>query len=294
MRELQRGGTSLAPLVPVLVLVAASVLWGLSWMPLRALERLGVIGLSMTALAAGAAGLALLPVAVRQRNSWRARWPFLGLIFLLGGYANLAFTLALVYGEIVRSMVLFYLLPAWGVLGGHWFLGEQVGLKRSFAVACALCGAVLVLGGPSALDGSLSWTDLLAISSGLTFAGSNLVFRAQQALPFASKAACMLLGSAVLALIGLGLGLQTQSSIPLQAVGWTCAYGVGWLLLATLGSQFGVTHLETGRSSIIIIIELLTAVASALLVNREVMSPMEIAGGILILTAAITEARQAN
>jgi len=41
------------------------------------------------------------------------------------------------------------------------------------------------------------------------------------------------------------------------------------VLLATLGTQFGVTHMEAGRASVIIILELVTAVASAPRVGGE-------------------------
>jgi drug/metabolite transporter (DMT)-like permease len=277
---------------PVTLLVLSSVLWGCAWIPLRALEALGLSGLSMTAIAAGAAGLCLLPVVLRQRAALQGKGALgLLLIFLLGGYANLAFSTALVYGEVVRVMVLFYLLPVWGVTGGYFFLGERVGKFRLVAVACALSGAVLVLGGFGALRGSVSLMDLLAVSSGLAFAGSNLVFRARQELPLMSKAAAMLLGSSVLAALGLAVGLQSTAGIQPIGIAWAVAYGIGWLLFATLGGQYGVTHLEAGRSSIIIIIELLAAVASAMLLGGERMAPLEMAGGVLILLAAVIEAR---
>lgn len=282
------------PLLPVTLLVLSSFLWGCAWIPLRGLEGLGLSGLSMTAIAAGSAALCLLPLAARQRAAWRGRGAVgLLLIFLLGGYANLAFSTALVYGEVVRVMVLFYLLPVWGVAGGYFFLGERVGKLRLLAVGCALSGAVLVLGGFSAFRGSVSLLDLLAVSSGLAFAGSNLVFRARQELPLVSKAGAMLLGSSTLAALGLALGLQSTAGIQPAGIGWAVAYGIGWLLFATLGGQYGVTHLEAGRSSIIIIIELLAAVASAMLLGGERMSPLELTGGALILLAALIEARAA-
>jgi drug/metabolite transporter (DMT)-like permease len=278
--------------LPVILLVLSSLLWGCAWIPLRALEGLGLSGLSMTAVAAGSAALCLSPFAVRERATWRGKGALgLLLIFLLGGYANLAFSTALVYGEVVRVMVLFYLLPVWGVTGGYFFLGERVGKLRLVAVGCALSGAVLVLGGFGALRGSVSLIDLLAVSSGLSFAGSNLVFRARQELPLVSKAAAMLLGSSALAAMGLVVGVQSAAGIQPIGVAWAMAYGIGWLLFATLGGQYGVTHLEAGRSSIIIIIELLAAVASAMLLGAPRMAPMEMAGGVLILLAALIEAR---
>jgi drug/metabolite transporter (DMT)-like permease len=70
-------------------------------------------------------------------------------------------------------------------------------------------------------------------------------------------------------------------------------YGLAWLLLATLGTQFGVTHMEAGCASVIIILELVTAVASALWIGGERMSVTEMVGGALILAAAVFEARRA-
>lgn len=82
----------------------------------------------------------------------------------------------------------------------------------------------------------------------------------------------------------------------MSAGGWLAAigYGLAWLLVATLGTQFGVTHMEAGRASVIIILELVTAVASALWIGGERMSVTEMVGGALILTAAVIEARRAS
>jgi drug/metabolite transporter (DMT)-like permease len=67
-------------------------------------------------------------------------------------------------------------------------------------------------------------------------------------------------------------------------------YALVWLLLANIGSQWGVTHMEAGRSSIIIILELITAVMSATWVAGETMSAVEWMGGALIMMAAFIEA----
>jgi drug/metabolite transporter (DMT)-like permease len=101
----------------------------------------------------------------------------------------------------------------------------------------------------------------------------------------------MLLGSSALALLGLAAGVQSTAGVGASGIGWAVAYGLGWLSFATLGGQYGVTHLEAGRSSIIIIIELLAAVASAIVVGGERMEGIEIAGGCLIVLAAVIEGR---
>jgi drug/metabolite transporter (DMT)-like permease len=160
-------------------------------------------------------------------------------------------------------------------------------------VALALSGAFLVLGGLRAFDAPMAWTDVLAITCGLTYASNNIAFRVHQQIPIASKTAAMLIGATLLAAALLAVGVQPWPTT--SAGGWLAAigYGLAWLLVATLGTQFGVTHMEAGRASVIIILELVTAVASALWIGGERMSVTEMMGGALILTAAVIEARRA-
>ena len=211
-------------------------------------------------------------------------------IFLLGGTANLAFAYALIHGEVVRVMVLFYLLPVWGVLGGRFFLGEKIDRQRALAVVLALTGAVLILGGPAVLAAPPSWLDLVAIASGFFFAMNNLCFRAAQAAPVPSKVAIMFLGCGLFALALVGAGVQAMpTGIP--ATTWLLVIAAGLLLLtATAGSQYGVTHLEAGRASVIIIMELVVAVITAAWWAGETLDGIEWIGGALILAAAFLEA----
>ncbi|MCG3202900.1 MAG: hypothetical protein NFCOHLIN_02786 [Gammaproteobacteria bacterium] len=57
--------------------------------------------------------------------------------------------------------------------------------------------------------------------------------------------------------------------------------------------QFGVTHMAAGRASILIILELLVAVLSAVMLGEDTLTAREAAGVLLVLLAAIVEARRA-
>lgn len=275
---------------PVVALVAASVMWGCTWWPLKQVAALGVSGLPQILVANTMATLLVLPLLLRQRAYWYRDWRILGAIVLLGGSANVAFSYSLIHGSVVRVMVLFYLLPVWGVLGGMFFLGERIDRQRMMAVALALGGAFLILGGPDILAAPPSWIDLLALASGFLFAMNNLCFRAAQGTPVGSKTGAMFVGSLLLAGLFVGSGVE---SLPMQAPEhvWLLAAGLGILLvIVTACSQYGVTHLEAGRASVIIIVELLTAVLTASWWAGERMSGIEWFGGALILSAAVLEA----
>ena len=276
---------------PVIVLLGASILWGLSWIPLKAINAMGIQGIALSLGAYGIIALVMSPQLISQRSVWWNHRKVMFFIALFGGGANLAFTYSLINGDVIRVMVLFYLLPVWGVLGGYFFLKERIDRWRWFGVIAAVLGAFLILGGFKILEAPPSWIDALALLSGLLFALNNLLFRFAQNVPVASKIGAMFYGCFILA--GLLLLAHVEPfvmNVGINAWGALGLYALLWLLLANIGSQWGVTHMEAGRSSIIIIMELITAALSATIIAGETMEKMEYIGGFLILSAALIEA----
>jgi drug/metabolite transporter (DMT)-like permease len=280
-----------APL-PTVALLFASVMWGFSWMPLRFINGLGVDGPPLTLLAFGAATLLTAPIMWRQWSHWKGYPLAVVAMFMFGGFANFAFTAALMYGEIIRVMMLFYLAPVWAVLGGALFLKERVDTKRLLGVGLAIFGAFLVLGGTRIFETPPSLIDVLAVSSGFAFAMNNLVCRAVQEVPVATKLGAMFVGTSVLSGAYLLFVAGGMPTISLEGWVWSVLYGLVWIVVATLATQWAVTHMEAGRAAIILIVELLAAVVSAALFAGEVMSLTEILGGSLILFATLMEARR--
>lgn len=281
--------------IAVSVLFAASILWGLSWLPLKYLNELGFDGLPLTLFLYLLMFLMMVPMIWSQRQHIPSSWRMLLLIALLGGGAQLAFNTALIYGEVIRVMVLFYLVPLWGVLGGRIFLKEPIDRIRWLGMGLSIIGAFLIVGGMNAFIAPPSWIDGLALLSGFLFAMNNIAFRLTQAVPVKIKLASMFMGAFMLA--SAGVLFQGQSlNLDLGGLAWAAlfAYGAIWMMIANFGTQWAVTHLEAGRSSIIVIMELVTAVISASLILGETMSNLEKVGGFMILLAAFIEARKAR
>lgn len=288
--------SALHPAYPVVVLMSASVLWGLSWLPLKYFAGFGLEGVPVTLVGYGSVGVLALGLLLHRRKLWRAAGQWRGLLLLagVGGLANLAFASALVRGDVVRVMVLFYLLPAWGVLGGYLWLGERVDGLRKLAVAGALAGAFLILGGASILAEPPSLTDALAVVSGMALAVNNVWFRKLERLTVTDKVAAMFVGCLLWSLPLALLGVQPlPAGLPALVWAQLAGFGLVGLLLATIGTQWGVAHMETGRSSVLIIVELVVAVISAALLNGTRLSGSEWLGGGLIVVAALAEARRA-
>ena len=187
--------------LPLLVLLFSSSLWGLSWWPLKQFVEVGLAGPALSMLVYGPVGLVLSIFLWLERSAWKKQAGLLLALALVGGWANTSFVNALMQGDVVRVMFLFYLSPVWSVLGGWLFLREQVNLRRKLAVSVALAGLWLVLGGAQAFNTALSMADVLALTAGLAFAGNNVIARAGQEIPIRSKTAAVFMGCGVLSLV---------------------------------------------------------------------------------------------
>lgn len=274
-----------------MVLLFASIFWGLSWLPLKILHQSGFDGSLIVFFAYALLSLAFIPFLLQQKKYLVSHLrPWL-LIALLGGGANLAFNTALIYGEVIRVMVLFYLLPLWGVLGGKFILKEHVDAKGWLAAGLAIFGAFLIVGGMTIFENPPGWVDGVALLSGFLFAMNNLAFRAHQDIPMVPKLSALFIGTMILSGV---LALVTDAPLPnlIHQSDWALLvfYGLVWLLIANYGSQWGVTHMPASRSSVIIIMELVVAVISAVLLTNESLDITESIGGFLILCAALLEA----
>lgn len=282
-----------APWLPVAVLLFSSSMWGLSWLPLKAFAEHGLSGPLLAMLTYGLLGVVGLPWLWRERALWLRDKRLLLALVVLGGWGNAAFVSALVLGDVVRVMLLFYLAPVWSVLGGRFFLGESVSPRRAGAVVLALIGAFLVVGGLSVFDAPLHAADVLALTSGMGFACNNIVSRAAQAIPTATKTVGLCIGCALMALLMMAVTGPAAPAAGVPSAGVIAgllAYSLIGLALVIVTWQWSVTRLEAGRSGVLAIAELLVAMLTATLIGDETMLPREWLGAALVVAAAVLEA----
>ena len=111
-------------LAPALALLVNAFVWGVSWWPFRELHGLGLHPLWATALIY-LVSLSLL-LALRPQ-AWRAfaREPLLWLLMAGAGLSNVGFNWGVTVGDVVRVVLLFYLMPAWTVVLAWVMLGER-------------------------------------------------------------------------------------------------------------------------------------------------------------------------
>jgi len=278
----------------VAALFVSGLLWGLTWIPLKHFAAQGLSGLSMTLLGYGVVGMAALPLIWMERGSWRPQSVQLFSAALTGGAANACFIAALMFGDVVRVMLMFYLAPVWGVLGARLFLGEPITRWRLIGVAMAVIGAVLVLGGPQLLSTPMSRAELLGLTAGLLYAVQNIIFRAADRVPVLSKALSVFTGCAVVSAVLFPFAGGTLPPISMTLSLQLIAFCGIWMVLAMWTTMYGVTHLQAGRAAVLLVFELAAAVASATIIGAERLSALEWLGAALITAAALLEARSVS
>jgi drug/metabolite transporter (DMT)-like permease len=275
----------------VAALLVAGLLWGLTWIPMKYFGTRGLTGPMLTLMSYGLVGLIAAPWILWRHRAWWAQRRHVALIGLTGGAANVCFVTALMSGEVVRVMLLFYLAPVWGVLGGRLFLAEPLTRLRVIGVACAVIGAALLLGGPAILDTPPGIVDLLALASGLLYASQNIVTRAAHTIPLDTKALIVFVGCGLLSSAIVFAGARPLPALSPALLGELLGFAGIWMLAAMLFTAWGVTHLDAGRAAVLLVFELVAATLSAMWIAGERLDGIGWLGAALITAAALLEAR---
>ena len=277
-------------LKPEIVLLLGATLWGLGWMPLHFFAGLGLSGMPVVLATYALLSLLAVPLLYWQRAGWRPQWRGLLAIGVLGGWATAGLVGALSEGDVVRAMLLFYLAPVWGLLGGWLLLGEQLSVVRVSALLLAMLGIGLTLGVSRDSFAALQPADWLALSAGLAFALNNLATRAADQVPLLSKSVVAFVGSALFG--GLFCLIQGESLPAMPALMWgqVALFGLFWL--AAMGAaQYGFSHVEASRAAVLVVVELVAAVLTAAWFGERDIGLREWSGGALVLLAALLAAR---
>ena len=297
----RQGLFSMSTSLPVLALLGNALIWGLSWWPLRLMQGAGLHPLWATTLMFALITAVLLlarPRAARQV----AGTPSLWLLVLVAGLTNICFNWAIAIGDVVRVVILFYLMPAWSILLAWRFLGERPTASALLRLALAFSGVVLVLwpadGDPRHFTQGFSLADTLALIGGFMFAATNVALRHLRDEPTPARVLSMFAGGALagFAVAALGQPLGLVPPLPAVAAGWlvpVLLWAVA-LMAANWGLQFGATRLPAGTTALVMLCEVLFASLSSVLAGAARPGAGTWAGGALIISASLLAALQAG
>lgn len=269
--------------------------WGVIWYPYRLLDQAGISGIASSFYTYSIA-IVLASVAF-----WRFRHTMTGLpmraywIGVVAGWTNLSYVMAVIDGEVMRVMLLFYLSPLWTLLLAHFWLKEALHRLGFLAIILSLSGASVMLLDWSAPRFPLpqNQSEWLALSSGIGFSLTNVMTRHATYLSVSAKSMLVWLGAAGMSLLilpWLPNGFALPHLFALHEWGLITLVAL-MLIAATVLVQYGITQITAVRASVLFLFELVVAAIAAYFLANEAMTWNEWAGGVLIVMAAVISAK---
>lgn len=277
-------------IISVASLLSAAMVWGLMWYPYRVLQNAGVSGELATMLTYGIALiLGLLFVGPVWRELRAAGWWGIALM-LAAGWTNLGYVLAVLDGEVMRVLLLFYLAPLWTVIFARLMLDEKLDRYGYAIIALSLAGAFVMLWRPQhGVPLPQNRAEWIGLSAGMGFALLNVLVRRTQHLSINFKSTAVWLGTILLTALSLlyhGNLVQQIQSITLNA--WWLLALTGLVLCATsIAVQYGLTHLPANQAVVLFLSELVFAAVSSYFLAGEEMGLQEMIGAVLIVSASL-------
>jgi drug/metabolite transporter (DMT)-like permease len=286
-------------LLPVAGVLSGALVWGLIWYPYRVLQDMGISGALatlLTYLLAMLCGAFMLPRVWRElcsHDKAGAGWWVLALVFS-AGWTNFGYVLAILHGEVMRVLLLFYLAPLWTILFAYWLLGERLNRYGYLIIALSFSGAFIMLWRPQlGLPLPNNPAEWVGLSAGMGFALSNVVSRRAAHLSVELKSYSVWLGTVLLTLPLLWWQGGLQSQLPLiDAQAWSILVLLGIVLCATsFAVQYALVYLPANRAIILFLFELVVAAVASYFLADEAMRLHEWIGAALIVFASLLSGR---
>ncbi|MEP1935053.1 MAG: DMT family transporter [Paracoccaceae bacterium] len=270
----------------------AGAVWGLFWIPLRALEDAGLHGLWITAVYFLVPTICLVPVTLWRWRHVKKGGFQLQVTAMVSGGALLLYSTSIVYTEVVRAMLLFYLTPVWGTLLARVFLGDAITVTRIIAMILAIVGMLTIFGLGVQFPMPKNVGDWMGLGSGILWAIAMVRIRGARdhsavdmtigfflwSLIFSASAALILAPSDVPSVA------QALPAMPLLLI-----FMAFLVLPGTYASLWGPKYLSPGVVGLLFMTEIVVGAISVALLAGEPFGARELTGVILIAGASLLE-----
>ena len=279
-------------LLPIASVFSGALLLGLIWYPFRVLQDAGVSGALatlLTYLLAMLCGAFMLPRVWRELRLHDGAGWWAAALLLSAGWTNFGYVLAVLHGEVMRVLLLFYLAPLWTILFSYWLLGERLNRYGYLIIALSISGAFVMLWEPRlGLPLPNNLAEWIGLSAGMGFALSNVVSRRAAHLSLEAKSYSVWLGTALLTapLLWWQGGLPDQL-LAIDAQAWLILVLLGIVLCGTsYAVQSALAHLPANRAIILFLFELVVAAIASYFLADEAMQLRDWLGALLIVWAS--------
>jgi drug/metabolite transporter (DMT)-like permease len=230
------------------------------------------------------------------------------------GLTNVGFNWAVTTGDVVRVVLLFYLMPTWSLLLAWWLLGERPTRGALMRLSLALVGVLLVLKTPDSpwpLPQDVS--DVLALLAGLSFALTNIWLLRLQHTPDSSRMLAMFGGGALMALTcavlatwtgvipevsGLPTFARPDDAFAIQTATTWAPYVLGLsaaFLVSNFTLQYGAARLSAHTTAMVMMSEVVFASVSSVALGASALTwRVGLGGGMIVLAALLASQAHAK
>lgn len=272
----------------------ASGMWGVYWLPQRALVDAGMTGGWGTIAQFGMCLLVCCPFALSRW--WKGKpvgftMPSIGV--LIGG-GIVCYSNAFLLTDVVRVLVFFYLTPVWATAFEFIFLRLRPGRARAISLVLGLTGAWIVIGAEGGLPVPQNTGDWLALASGvLVAAGATRSQAIQPEGLFTLSWSYFFYGTLValiqFPLLSHALGPAPSLDAWIAALPFLSLLVIVFLIPSNVMLISAPSRIGAGLFSILILSELVVGAVSASTLSDEPFGWREAVGCTLIILAGLTE-----
>lgn len=277
----------------VLAGLFAGLCWGIFWVPLRGIAQAGLDAPWAMAVFTGIPALMCLPLVWRLRSDYRQGWALMGGV--MGGVAYALYAASLLYTDVVRAVLLFYLMPIWGFLLGWAVLGDRMTPVRWLAIVMGVAGMLVVFYNDTGLPLPRNWGDWFGLVSGIFWAVGCTLILTEKRVRIATQATNFVIVAAVVsvtvAFIATAQGIATmpERGAVTGLLIWFLPVVLLLILPGAFASIYAPSKLNPGIVGLLFMTEIVVAVVTAAIWAGEPFGTREALGVALILSAGLIE-----
>ena len=275
-------------------LLIAAGMWGLFWIPQRALEAGGLTGGWATISQMVIPFAMLLPISLwrlYKGQSFGLEYPLIGLLFG-GGIACYANSFLLT--DVVRALILFYITPVWTTIFEIVFLRQIPRFYRYITLVLALSGVWIVFGQEGVIPLPQNSGDWIALLGGILIAASAVRMEIKKPEGIYPILFSFFFYGGLFTLIQsyflsdyLGDAPSIESWVAMMP--WLILIAILFHIPTNIVILGSPSRIGAGIFSIIILFEIVVGTFSAAVLTDELIRWREILGSSLIIFAGLTE-----
>ena len=275
-------------------LLIAAGMWGLFWIPQRALESGGLTGGWATISQMVIPFVMLLPISLwrlYKGQSFGLEYPLIGLLFG-GGIACYANSFLLT--DVVRALILFYITPVWTTIFEIVFLRQIPRFYRYITLVLALSGVWIVFGQEGVIPLPQNSGDWIALLGGILIAASAVRMEIKKPEGIYPILFSFFFYGGLFTLIQsyflsdyLGDAPSIESWVAMMP--WLILIAILFHIPTNVVILGAPSRIGAGIFSIIILFEIVVGTFSAAVLTDELIGWREILGSSFIIFAGLTE-----